>query len=48
MFCEDNEPKAPETTHQKPDEQSKEITPEEKKKISEEMAKGHSTEADGD
>ena len=48
MFCEDNEPKVPETTHQKPKEKTKERTPEETKKISEEIAKGHSTETDGD
>jgi len=48
MFCEDNEPEAAETTHQKPDEKPKERTPEETKKITEEMAKGESTEFDGD
>jgi len=48
MFCEDNEPDAAETTHQKPKQEKKERTPEETKKISDEMAKGESSEADGD
>jgi hypothetical protein len=40
---------APETTHQKPiDEKPKERTLEETKKISDEIAKGQPTEADGD
>jgi len=48
MFSEDNENKAPETTHQKPDEQPKERTQEETKKIADEIAKGQPTEVDGD
>jgi hypothetical protein len=48
MVCEDNEPKAAETTHQKPKEEPKEKTPEETKEISDEIAKGESSEADGD
>ena len=48
MFSEDNENNAPETTHQKPNEQLKERTPEETKKITEEISKGQPTEADGD
>ena len=47
MFSEDNENKAPETAHQKPDEQQKERTPEEQKKIIEEISKGQPTEVDG-
>lgn len=48
MFSEENKTDAHETTHQKPDEQPKERTLEERKKISEEIAKGQSTEVDGD
>ena len=49
MFSEDNKTDAPETTHQKPiDEKPKKRTPEEQKKITEEIAKGQPTEADGD
>ena len=48
MFSEDNKPDAPETIHQKPDEGTKERTPEEQKKITEEISKGQPTEADGD
>ena len=48
MFSEENESNAPETTHQKPDEQPKERTPEEQKKITEEISKGQPTEVDGD
>ena len=46
MMCEDKEPKAPETTQQKPTEEPKERTPEENREISEKVAKGEPTEAD--
>ena len=49
MFSEDNKTDAPETTHQKPiDEKPKYRTPEETKKISEEIAKGQPTEVNDD
>ena len=48
MCCEDNEPDVAETTHQKPVQEKKQRTPEENRKISDEMAKGQSAEADDD
>ena len=48
MFSEYDKADAPETIHQKPDEGTKKRTPEEQKKITEEISKGQPTEADGD